>query len=154
MQAIITVLVHPPKESFKRRVSLESRYGMNFWTPFWVRRLGEWWLPAFLPLDLEREASLLSWELWEPFLHCSDRMFMHYPKASNDLLMIAPSTIRCPLFSVLAALSLPAKSMIWSLERVNLVSFSSFDNPSMLKISIACDLELNPFAPVFATNLL
>jgi hypothetical protein len=36
---------------------------------------------------------------------------MQLPKASNDLLMFAPSIILKPRFPVLAALSDPAKSM-------------------------------------------
>ena len=35
--------------------------------------------------------------------------------------MFAPSTIRYPRLSVLAALSLPAKSIIYNLDLVNLV---------------------------------
>lgn len=154
MQAIMTVFVFPPRESLSSRVSLESRYGINFWTPFAEKLLGECWELAFWPLDRMGEAIRLSWVLLVVFLHYSESMFMHWPRASSDLLIRAPSTILYPLFSVLAALSLPARSTIWSLERTNLVSVSSFDRPSILKIRIAWDLELNLFAPVLATILL
>jgi hypothetical protein len=36
---------------------------------------------------------------------------MQFPKASSDLLILAPSIILMPLFPVLAALSEPAKSI-------------------------------------------
>ena len=80
---------------------------------------------------------------------------MHWPSANNDLFILAPSTILCPLFWVAAALSLPAKSIIWSLDlTIRNYSFCSWERPSMLKIRMAWDLELNLFAPVLATNLL
>ena len=71
--------------------------------------------------------------------------------------MFAPSTILWPLLSVLAARSLPARSIIWSLDFVWVISafsFLCFDYPSILNISIACDRELNLLAPVLATNRL
>ena len=46
---------------------------------------------------------------------------MQFPKASSDLLIFAPSINLIPLFSVTAALSLPAKSIKQNLE-VNIFS--------------------------------
>ena len=122
MQAIMTVFVLPPRESLSNLVSLESRYGINFWKPLAERLFGECWVPTFRPLVGDGEPILLLWRLLASFLHYSDSMFIHWPRARSDLLIRAPSTILYPLFSVLAALSLPARSIICSLERMNLVS--------------------------------
>ena len=73
----------PPSDSFKIRVSFESRYGMNL-----------------------------------PRLLLSLRMFMQLPSASKDRLMFAPSTILWPRLSLLAARSLPAKSIKQSLDEI------------------------------------
>ena len=48
----------------------------------------------------------------------SHSALMQFPSASSDLLMFAPSTMRCPMFVVAAARSLPARSMIESVPIV------------------------------------
>jgi len=52
----------------------------------------------------------------EPILFLSLRILIQFPSDSKLLLMLAPSTILCPLLEVEAALSLPARSMRDNLE--------------------------------------
>lgn len=103
-----------------------------------------------------------------PFFEVSERMFIQLPNASKDLLMFAPSYSLIPLFSVIAALSDPAKSTKHSLLVMIVyllfvfwysICVKSFLTLfvivcSMWKVKIAWDLELNSFYLVDAIYLL
>jgi hypothetical protein len=51
-----------------------------------------------------------------PFFLGLLKILIQFPRANKDLLILAPSTYLAPLFSHADALSLPAKSIIYSLE--------------------------------------
>lgn len=87
MFVTITVRQLPPSESLRSRVSLESRYGM--WA--FINKFG---LFELLDLFVSSQSALIQ-----------------LPRASNDLLILAPSSKRIPLLFVLEARSLPARSI-------------------------------------------
>ena len=71
------------------------------------------------------------------------------PKASKDLLMLAPSIIRIPLLFVFEALSEPARSISESLPILTSASMpASLSLCSQVIYRTACDLEDVSFAPV------
>jgi len=91
----------------------------------------------------------------DPCLNLSERTLMQLPSARSDLLMLAPSTILCPLFSVFAARSDPAKSTIDNLDVIILSRVPlTRECLSILIIRTACDRDENKFAPVGAIVLL
>ena len=96
----ILVRVLPPKDCFKIRVSLESRYGIN---------------TAFDPLVGYRYNScqrqmfqILSWPITRlTFFEASPNLLMTAPSESRDLLMFDPSFRVFPLAPVLFCRSDP-----------------------------------------------
>ena len=80
---IITVLQFPPNESFSSLVSFES-YFIDKVTRYGTKK---------------------------PFLFLSPSALMQLANARSDLLILAPSISRIPLFSVTVPLSDPAKSI-------------------------------------------
>jgi hypothetical protein len=80
---------------------------------------------------------------------------MQLPKASKDLLMLAPSIILMPLLLVLLALSEPAKSIKDSFPILSSASMpASLSLCSHIICKTACDLEEVSLAPVASTYLL
>ncbi len=81
-------------------------------------------------------------------------MFIQFPNASKDLLILAPSIILIPLLWVLEALSDPAKSISESLPILSSASIpASLSLCSQIIYSTACDLDEVSLAPVASTYL-
>lgn len=73
------------------------------------------------------------------------------PRAKRLLLILAPSTILCPLFSVLAALSDPARSISYNLEYRTTCEVEDIETSE--NNSNECDLDEKVLAKVGAIVL-
>ena len=123
--AIMIVLLAPPRESFKMRVSLEFLYGIY---------VVVWSAAAIFALD-----RLL--------LACT-RALMQLPRTNKLLFMLIPSISLSPVADVFLARSDPARSIRESLLMSSCCVSMLFC--SMRSCKMACDRELVAFSAVAA----
>lgn len=95
--AIIIVWQFPPKESFNKRVNLESRY-VGF-------------LPSARAL-IQLPRKIIDYVKRNHYIYFLTTNQCSLPRASKDRFIFAPSLKRMPLHPVAAALSDPARSII------------------------------------------
>ena len=110
MLAIMTVLQLPPSESFNSRVSLLLRYGTCTNLP--CNQQQKRTSNRADTQDICRAVILVFWLLSNrQYTLLSARALIQFPRASNDLLMLAPSRNLMPRLVVTVARSEPARSI-------------------------------------------
>lgn len=83
----------------------------------------------------------------------STRELITFPSICNDLLMLQPSRKRSPYTFVCFTLSLPARSIIWSLAFFDRIMSSYKYSLSIMTVKIAWERELSLFIIVVAILL-